>query len=245
MRTIAMRNVCGILLAVSSVVLMGCPPEEQEPGEQLVQPQQVVADFADYWPFQVGNLWHLSSLYEEGTAFEYEVEEEYVGKEASGWRLRFRKVAKIESQRFERDEYLILLDGFLFHTFDKDRMYEVLDDPKSVQAVPMVSRFAPRYFVEGTNEIDGMPLYHTVAGHLKSVTPFVECDGLSSQAEDFPISSGVPVVMLMDKQYCADPQDPDKSAPGFGFGEGIGIIYFYGHVLSYAYVDGVEYSFQP
>jgi hypothetical protein len=50
-------------------------------------------------------------------------------------------------------------------------------------------------------------------------------------------------MMLMDKQYCGDPQQPFHAAPGFGFAEGIGMIYFYGNVLTYAYVDGVEYMF--
>lgn len=247
MKTLTLRTIGGIFLAAASATLVGCPPEDQEapPEQGAPQVQPEVHDFKDYWPFQVGNLWHLSSLYEEDTAFEYEVKEEYAGKEASGWRLTFRKVTKIESQRFERDEYLILLDGFVFHTFDKDRMHEVLEDPKNAQSVPIVSEFSPRYFVEGTNEIVGMPLYDTLAGHLKSITPFVECDDVRSEAEDFPIPSDTKAMMLMDKGYCSNPQDPFRSAPGFGFGKDIGIIYYYGHVLSYAYVDGVEYSFQP
>ena len=185
----------------------------------------------------------MSSLYEKGNAFEYEVLEEFEGDEATGWHLRFRKYSKDPLQEFERDEYLILLGDFLYHTFNKDRMHEVLADPKNVRLVENVGPMAPRHFYEGTNEIDGMPLYHSVAGPLKSITPFVECDGMSSAAEDFPIPIDTRTMMLMDKQYCGDPQQPFLAAPGFGFAEGIGMIYFYGNVLSYAYVDGVEYTF--
>lgn len=233
-------------LAVFSVALAGCPPEEPEPqddGAALPPPEPF--DFKDYWPLTEGNVWFMSSLYEKGNAFEYEVLEEFKGTEASGWHLRFRKYSKEPSQAFERDEYVILLGDFLYHTYNKDRMHEVIDDPKNVGSVENVGEMAPRHFFEGANEIDGMLLYHSVAGPLKSITPFVECDGVRSAADDFPIPLDVRTMMLMDKQYCADPQDPFRAAPGFGFAEGIGMIYFYGHVLSYAYVDGVEYTFQP
>ncbi len=235
-----------IALVIAATLLLGCPPEDDaipDNPEQAVEPE--VFDFKDYWPFQVGNVWQFSSLYVEGATLEYEVREEYVGDEVSGWGLTFRSRTKTGTQDFDRDEYVILVDDFLYHTFSKDKMHEVLDDPKNIQVGIGLSRMAPRHFIEGTYDIDEMPLYHTVAGALKSVTPFIECDGVESQAQDFPIPSDTQVVMLMDKQLCASPQDPFRSAPGFGFAKDIGMIYFYGHILSYAYVDGVEYLFEP